>query len=363
VIKVGSSTLTTEDGHPNPEYIRSLAADVLELKSNGYSPILVSSGAISAGMQALKLSGRPRTIPQKQAAAAVGQGLLMHLYSTVFERLGITVAQMLLTKDDLNDRKRYINSRNTLNALIKMGAIPIINENDTVAVDEIRVGDNDTLAAMVAAQADASALVILSDVDGLYTHNPNEQPDAKIIRVIEKVDRRIEGLAGGVGSAFGTGGMRTKINAARICSRSGVTMYIANGKACRAIARALSGEIGSKFLPNNAVLLKSKKRWIAFGSTPCGTLIINSGASKHIVHGGSSLLPAGIVEVTGEFSGGDMIAVVDETGLTVARGIVNYSADSLRQIMGKQSTAIEETLGTAGPDEAVHRDNLVLTTQ
>jgi glutamate 5-kinase len=360
VIKVGTSTLTDENGNPNPQYIKSLTAEVRDLISLGYSPILVSSGAIAAGMQALNLSGRPKTIPQKQAAAAVGQGLLMHLYSTEFENLGLTVAQLLLTKDDLNDRKRYINACNTLNALLTMGAIPIINENDTTAVDEIRVGDNDTLAAMVAALADASALVILSDVDGLFTQNPIDHPGAEVIRVVKKIDRTIENLAGEAGTARGTGGMRTKINAAKICARSGIVMYIANGKQQHAIKRSLDGEIGSQFLPNNDVPLKSKKRWIAFGSAPAGALTINSGASKQLLHGGKSLLPAGIVEVTGTFNTGEMIAVYDETGASVARGIANYSADSIRQIMGKQSTAIEQTLGEAGPDEVVHRDNLVI---
>jgi glutamate 5-kinase len=363
VIKVGTSTLTNDNGNPNPEYIRTLAADVQELTTQGLSPILVSSGAIAAGMQALKLHGRPRTIPQKQAAAAVGQGLLMHLYSTAFESLGLTVAQMLLTKDDLIDRKRYINASNTLNALLKLNAIPIINENDTIAVNEIRVGDNDTLAAMVAGLADASALVILSDVDGLYTENPLENPDAELIRVVKRIDRRIEALAGEAGTTRGTGGMRTKINAAKICARSAVTMYIANGKQSRVIQRSLAGEIGSKFLPSTAVQLKSKKRWIAFGSASSGTVTINPGATRQIIYGGKSLLPAGIIDVTGAFAMGDMVLVNDEAGTPVARGIVNYSAESLRLIMGKQSTAIEETLGIAGPDEAVHRDNLVLTGQ
>ncbi len=361
VIKVGTSTLTDEEGNPNPDYIRRLAQDVFELSQRGYSPILVSSGAIAAGMQALKLPGRPKTIPQKQAAAAVGQGLLMHLYSTEFGRLGINVAQMLLTKDDLTDRKRYINARNTMNALLKLKAVPIINENDTTAVDEIRVGDNDTLAALVAALADASALVILSDVEGLYDHNPNEHEGAEIIRIVEKVDKTIEGLAGEAGTLRGTGGMRTKINAARICAKSGVTMYIANGKQLNAVRRSLSGEIGSKFLASTAMPLKSKKRWMAFSLPPSGAVTINSGATRQIIHGGKSLLAAGITAVTGSFTSGEMVEVVDEYGTPIARGIVNYSADSLRQIMGKQSTAIEETLGVAGPDEVVHRDNLVLT--
>jgi len=361
VIKVGTSTLTNDDGNPNPDYIRLLAAEVHELVRLGYAPIIVSSGAIAAGMQALKMTGRPRTIPQKQAAAAVGQGLLMHLYSTEFERLGVTVAQMLLTKDDLIDRKRYINASNTLNALLKLGAIPIINENDTTAVDEIRVGDNDTLAAMVAALADASALVILSDVDGLFTGNPNEEPDAELIKVVKRIDRTIESLAGDAGTTRGTGGMRTKINAGKICARTGVTMYIANGKEQHAVKRALSGEIGSQFLPSKAIQLKSKQRWIAFGSNTSGAVTINSGATKQIIYGGKSLLPAGIIDVTGSFNTGELVVVMDESGSPVARGIVNYSAESLRLIMGKQSTAIEQTLGESGPDEVVHRDNLVLT--
>jgi glutamate 5-kinase len=363
VIKIGTSTLTDGDGNLNPEYIRSLAADVKELITIGHSPILVSSGAIAAGMQALNLKGRPKTIPQKQAAAAVGQGRLMHLYSTAFEEMGLNVAQMLITKDDLIDRKRYINACNTLNALLKLGAIPIINQNDTTAVDEIRVGDNDTLAAMVAALADASELVILSDVDGLYTKNPNEDPDAQIVRVIKKVDRKIEGLAGEAGTARGTGGMRTKINAAKICARSAVTMYIANGKIPNVIKRSLSGEVGSKFLPSTAFVLNSKKRWMAFGSATAGVLTINAGASKQIVYGGKSLLAPGIIAVSGTFLAGDIVALVDEKRTPIARGVVNYSTESLCRIMGKHSTEFEEILGVAGPDEVVHRDNLVLVGQ
>jgi glutamate 5-kinase len=360
VIKVGTSTLTNDDGNPNPHYIQSLADDVSELVTLGYSPILVSSGAIAAGMQALKLSGRPKTIPQKQAAAAVGQGLLMHLYTKAFDERGLIVAQMLLTKGDLSDRSRYVNANNTLNALLKLRAIPIINENDTTAVDEIRVGDNDSLAAMVAALADASSLVILSDVDGLYTQNPAEDSSAEIIRVVKRVDRSIEALAGEAGTVRGTGGMRTKLNAAKICARSSVTMYIANGALPHAIQRALSGEIGTQFLPSKALELKPKQRWMAFGSSVNGAVTINPGATRQIVYGGKSLLPAGIIDVTGAFATGEMIAVVDEGGSPVARGIVNYSAESLRLIMGKQTALIEQTLGAAGPDEVVHRDNLVL---
>jgi glutamate 5-kinase len=361
VIKVGTSTLTNEVGAVDPNFIRDLVEEVSALQVAGYSPILVSSGAIAAGMQGLKQTGRPKTIPQKQAAAAVGQGLLMHLYSVEFGRTDTVVAQMLLTRDDLQDRKRYVNARNTLNALLKLNAIPIINENDTTAVDEIRFGDNDTLAAMVAALADASALVILSDVDGLYTHNPSERPGAEIIRVIERVDRSIESLAGGAGSPQGTGGMRTKINAARICSRSGVTMYITHGRQFDAVRRALAGEIGSKFLPNGQEPLRSRKRWMAFGTTPVGELTVNDGAMRQLISGGKSLLPAGVTKVNGTFAPGELVSVIDEAGSPVARGIVNYSAESLRKIMGKQSTLIEETLGQPGPDEVVHRDNLVIT--
>jgi glutamate 5-kinase len=363
VIKVGTSTLTNDGGALDQGYITRLAGEIAELQSQGYMPILVSSGAIAAGMQELRLIGKPKTIPQKQAAAAVGQGLLMHLYSKEFARLGVTVAQMLLTRDDLHDRKRYVNARNTLNALLQLNAIPIINENDTVAVDEIRVGDNDTLAAMVAALGDAANLVILSDVDGLYTSDPALGAGANLISVVEVIDQSIESIAGEAGTTVGTGGMRTKLAAARICTRSGVTMYIANGREQCAISRAIKGEIGSKFLPSSEQPLRSRKRWMAFGTRPNGLVVINGGAALQILNGGKSLLAAGITEVTGAFVPGDLIAVVDETGLPVARGIVNYSAESLKQIMGKRSSSIEETLGEAGPDEVIHRDNLVLVSQ
>lgn len=361
VIKVGTSTLTEGSGPPDREYVRDLAAQIARQKAAGCSVILVSSGAIRAGMDRLNLAGRPRTIPQKQAAAAVGQSRLMQIYEEAFAAHDIPVAQVLLTRDDFRERSRYVNASNTFGALLKFGAIPIVNENDTIAVEEIRFGDNDTLAALVASLAGANALLLLSDVAGLYDKNPSQFSDAKLIPLVPKIDRAVEQLAGGSGSVVGTGGMRTKIAAAKICARSGIPMVIAHGREPNVVARALAGECGTRFLPQTVRPLAPRKRWIAFGATPKGTLTVNDGAKRQLVEGGKSLLPAGVTHMTGSFVAGDLVEIVDAAGRPFAQGFVNYDHAALGKIMGRQTAEIAGILGDGRPDEVVHRDNLVVS--
>ena len=362
VVKVGSSTLTKGEGELNRAYIESLAHQVAEQHKLGRSVILVTSGAIPVGRDRLHLKSRPHTIPQKQAAAAIGQGLLMQAYAQAFDQHGVAVAQILLTRDDLSDRVRYLNASNTIKTLLGFGAVPIVNENDTVAVDEIRFGDNDTLAARVASLAQADILVLLSDVAGLYDRNPSQFADAKLIPVVSTIDKTIERLAGGAGSALGTGGMRTKIDAAKICVQAGFPMVIADGALDGAIAQAIDGLVGTRFLPSVDQPLPSRKRWLAFGGAPKGTLTVNEGAHAQITGAGKSLLAAGITDVTGDFAEGDVVNVAVQSGDIFAQGVVNFDCATVSQIMGKRSDEITATTARKVRAEVVHRDNLVLTT-
>jgi len=363
VIKVGSSTLTKGEGELDRAYIASFAAQIAAQLKMGRSVILVTSGAIPVGRERLGLKTRPHTIPQKQAAAAIGQGLLMQAYAQEFDRHAIAVAQILLTRDDLSDRARYVNASNTIKTLLSFGAVPIVNENDTVAVDEIRFGDNDTLAARVASMAQADILVLLSDVAGLYDRNPAQFSDAKLIAVVKTIDKSIERLAGGSGSSVGTGGMRTKIDAAKICVQAGFPMVIADGSAKDVVARAIAGGLGTKFLPGVDRPLTSRKRWLAFGGEPKGALTVNEGAYAHITTSGTSLLAAGITNVDGEFAEGDVVNIGLQSGSVFAQGKVNFDSATVIGIMGKRTDEIVLITGRTGHCEVVHRDNLVLITQ
>ncbi len=325
----------------------------------GHSVILVSSGAIRAGMVRLNLAGRPRTIPQKQAAAAVGQGLLMHTYAEAFDAHHLPVAQVLLTREDLHDRARYLNARNTFAALLHARAVPIVNENDTVAVDEIKFGDNDTLAALVASLVEADALLLLSDVDGLYERDPTAFPEAKLIPTVETIDRALEQRAGGARTSLGTGGMTTKLQAAKICVRTGVRMVIAHGRRADVVADALGGHCGTQFLPSPQ-RLRSRQRWIAYGVTPSGSVTVNDGARLRLVDEGKSLLPAGVIAVAGPFAAGELVRLVDASGQPFAQGFVNYGHHDVQKIMGRRTADIAALLGHKPADEIIHRDNLVL---
>lgn len=360
VVKVGSSTLTHETGKLNYHRIERLAMEIADLANQGKEMVLVSSGAVSAGMGPLGLSARPKTIREKQAVAAVGQGVLMHTYEKMFREYGQNVGQVLLTRMDAQDRKKFMNSRNTLLTMLQMGVIPIINENDVVAIDEFKIGDNDTLSAMVSNFIEADLLIILSDVDGLYTANPQTHPEARIIPVVTEVDKHVYDIAGGAGSSIGTGGMYTKIQAASIATSSGVDMVIASGSEDGVLRRICQGEdVGTWFTAKDSNL-HTKKRWLLSGSKAQGSLIVDGGCRNALVEHGSSLLPVGITAVEGEFHEGDIVNVMYE-GLVIAKGIVNYNSESVEAIKRHKTDDITKILGHEGVyEEVIHRDNLVV---
>lgn len=359
VVKVGSSTLTHHTGQLNYGRIERLVRELADLANQGKELILVTSGAVSAGMGRLQLTEKPRTIPEKQAAAAVGQGILMHTYEKLFAEYGQVVAQVLLTREDSVDRRRYLNSRHTLQTLLARRVIPIVNENDAVAIDELKIGDNDTLSALVAGIVDAALLVLLSDVDGLYDKNPQEHHDARLIPVVTGITPEIAALAGGPGTARGTGGMYTKLQAARIAAKSGVAMVIASGARDGVLRDIVAGQdVGTLFVPQENPL-HVRKRWIAFGSRVRGSIAVDEGCARAIVEHGSSLLPSGIVGVDNDFAPGSIVRVLAADGREIARGITNYSAADVRRIMGAHSQDIADILGGKTYDEVIHRDNLV----
>ncbi len=361
VVKVGTSTLADSSGQPNTPQIEGLVRQLVECASEGREVVLVTSGAIGAGMGRLGLPARPRTIPEKQAVAAVGQGLLMQMYERLFEEHGHVVGQLLLTREDLTSRKRHLNSRNTLFSLWRLGVIPIVNENDTVAVDEIKFGDNDTLAALVASLVAADLLIVLSDVDGVYAGNPKTHPNARLLTIVESITDDIERVAGGPGTRFGSGGMSTKIQAAKVATAGGTATVIANGRQTDVIRAILRGEpVGTLFVPQSE-RMAGRKRWIAFHQAPLGRLRVDDGAARAIADGGRSLLPVGVVSVDGEFDEGDVVQVVDPANREIARGLVNYSSVDVRKIIGSASHEIVQRLGYKYYDEVVHRDNMVVS--
>lgn len=360
VVKVGTSTLTHDNGKLNLERMELLVRDLSDLVNADKEVVLVSSGAIGAGMGKMKMAKRPKTIPQKQAVAAIGQGILMQLYEKFFGEYGQTMAQLLLTKADMEHRQRFLNARNTLLALLQMGVVPIVNENDTVAIDEIKFGDNDTLAALVAAVIDADLLILLSDIDGLYTADPRKDPTAELISVVPKVNESIEESAGSAGSKFGSGGMQTKISAAKIANNAGIPMVIANGAEHNIVRRLIAGEgLGTLFLARE-IKPHLRKSWIAFGSQVVGIITVDDGCRRAILEQGKSLLPSGILAVSGDFSAGSVVSIIDGDGKEFARGISNYSQKELEQIKGVKCKEIRAILGYKDYDEAVHRDNLSL---
>ena len=360
VVKVGSSILASRDAGLHRTVFSHLAKEISTLKHQGYEIILVSSGAIAAGMEKLGLQTRPQTITQKQAAAAVGQSVLMSVYDSYFSRHQQTVAQVLLTHDDLSHRKRFINARNTLLALLKLGIIPIINENDTVAVDEIKVGDNDNLSALISNLVEADLLIILTDIDGLCDSDPRYNPGAKCIPLIEDVDTGMEGINCGPAGRWCVGGMVTKIEAARKASRFGIPTMIARGTKEGILQQVLGGkEIGTLILPK-ARGLSSRKGWIAFHLKTKGEVVVDEGAKRAISLKGKSLLPSGVVKVSGTFDRGDAVACVGPRGKEFARGIVNYSIYELEKIKGLRTQQIEKVLGFKYSDEVIHRDDLVV---
>ncbi|MGL5206791.1 MAG: glutamate 5-kinase [Acidaminococcaceae bacterium] len=361
VIKVGSSTITYGNGKRNFSRIDRLAREIADLANQGKEIILVSSGAVAVGVDQLGLAEKPKTIPGKQAAAAVGQGVLMHTYEKIFAEYGQIVAQVLLTRIDSVDRHRYTNSRNTFLALLEHKVIPIVNENDVVAIDELKIGDNDNLSALVAGIVDADLLVILSDVNGLYTANPQKDPNARLVHEVTDITPEIEASAGDAGSKVGTGGMFTKIQAAKMATSSGIHMVIASGEDKDAIRRILDGEeIGTLFVSREN-RLQFRKRWLAFGARIAGKIVVDEGCAKAVRKaGGCSILPAGITAVEGEFEAGNTISIINKNGHELARGLTNYSSEELDAIKGAKTSEIENLLGHKHFDEVIHRDDLVI---
>lgn len=358
VVKVGTAILSHPTGGLNLSRIKDLAHELSSLATKGYAPLLVTSGAIGAGMDAFGWKTRPTVLKDKQAAAAVGQVALMEAYKGAFAPLGVTIAQILLTRADLDDRERYLNIRNTLTALIERQVIPIINENDTVATQEIKFGDNDTLSSLVAAKIDASHLFILTDVDGLLT---STGADGELLPEVFQVTPEIEALVqAGTGSAKSVGGMASKLSAARLAMASGVEVWIASGRKSGIIKNILEGTgVGTRFVPS-AEALSARKRWIAFGRKVRGTLSLDEGAVRAITENKRSLLPSGIKRVEGAFNAGDTVKVVTPDGRELARGLTVFSAADLKHIQGHRSTEIEALLGHPAPAEVIHRNNLVL---
>ncbi len=359
VIKIGSNLLTSGNGLDETR-IAALSTDISEAHSRGKEVIVVSSGAIAAGMKSLGLKRRPSDIRHKQAAASVGQSALMWAYEKGFGRHDKKVAQILLTRDAFHDRRRYINAKNTITTLLDYGVIPIINENDSVAVEEIKFGDNDQLASLVAGMVSADRLIILSDVDGLYDRDPLKHSSARLIPVVEEITPEIERIAGGAGSLVGTGGMYSKVLAAKRAVRYGIIVNIINGKVPGLLRSLLEGRaVGTEFRSARKKM-PARKGWIAFGLRARGSIAVDAGAREAIVARGKSLLPSGIVSVEGNFSPGDAVYCTDDSGVRFAKGLTNYSSEEVRRIMGKRTSEIERHLGYRYSDEVIHRDNLVL---
>lgn len=361
VVKVGTSTITYSNGKRNFSQIDRLARELSDLQNQGKEMILVTSGAVAVGVDRLGLAKKPDTIPGKQAAAAVGQGVLMHTYEKFFADYGQVVAQVLLTKTESLDRHRYTNSRNTFMELLRQRVIPIVNENDVVALDELKIGDNDNMSALVAGIVDADLVIILSDVDGLYTANPQTHPEAELVHTVTEITPAIEESAGGAGTLRGTGGMATKIQAAKAATSSGINLVIASGTEKNAVPRIVVGEeIGTLFVSREN-RLQFRKRWLAFGARIMGSIIVDEGCCKALHKaGGCSILPAGITGVDGSFEAGSTVSVKDAQGHEMARGLVHYGSEELEKIKGCRSGEIEELLGHKNFDEVIHRDDLVI---
>jgi glutamate 5-kinase len=360
LVKVGSAVLTGEDGL-DLNIIEQLVGDIAALRERGCQVVLVSSGAIASGKHRMGIEGKLKSIPQKQAAAAIGQGRLMRVYSNAFGKHGLFVGQVLLTMSDITDRKRFLNIRNTLFTLMDWGVITIINENDTVAVDEIKFGDNDHLAAMVANIVEAHLVINLTSTEGLYDRNPADSGKAKLIPLVTEITPEIEAAATEEATPVGMGGMKSKVQAAKKVTASGIPYIIAPGRRAGVLQEIMDGkETGTLFLPP-AEHLKSRKYWIAFTLRSRGRIWIDDGAKEALIRDGKSLLPSGVTQVEGDFALGDPITCVDAAGNAIAKGLTNYSADEIRKIMGLKSSRIEQVLGYKDYDEVIHRDNLAVT--
>ena len=360
VIKIGSRVLTGDDGGLDHAVIGRICGDIALLREQGKQVVVVSSGAIAAGRSELGLTEKPRTIPQKQAAAAIGQTRLMRAYEEALAPHGLKAAQLLLTSEDLGSRQRFLNARATIATLLGYGIIPVINENDTVVVDEIKFGDNDNLSAMVTNVAESDLLVILTDVEGLYSADPGQSPDAKLISLVQGITREVERAAGGSASSVGTGGMATKVAAAKKAGKNGVPTILVAGKREGILSAAMCGEeVGTLFLPSGAGLNR-RKHWIAYTLKPAGRVIVDDGARNVLQMKGKSLLPSGVTGVEGRFERGACVRICAMDGTEFARGLSDYSSSEITRLAGHNSSKIEELLGYRYADVIIHRDNLVV---
>ena len=360
VIKVGTNVLSAEDGQLAPEYFACLARQIADLRTSGKRVVLVSSGAIGAGVGRLGLGKRPADLRQLQACASIGQPFLMRAWETAFAAHHIPTAQLLLTAADFDNRTRYLNIRNTLLTLFEYGCLPIVNENDTVSVAEIRFGDNDHLAALVTNLLQAPLLIILSVVDGLFSADPTIDPTARPIATVERIDATILGHAGSSRSALGSGGMRSKLRAARLVTVAGESVILASGRRPDVLSAIFRAEaVGTLFLPHDTTL-PAWKRWVGYTARPQGWLMVDAGARSALVDKGKSLLPIGVVQVSGNFSKGDVVAIRDPQGNEFARGLTNYPAAIVDKLRGLRSEQVREVLGSVPYAEIIHRDNLVI---
>jgi len=360
VVKIGSSLLTDDGKGLNHASMAGWVEDIAALRKAGCDVVLVSSGAVAEGVSRLGMKGRPTAIHEQQAAAAVGQMGLIQAWESKFKDFDLQTAQILLTHDDLSNRKRYLNARTTLTTLLDLGVVPVVNENDTVVTDEICFGDNDTLAGLVANLINADAMVILTDQDGLYDADPRTNPDASLVTEARCDDERLFDFAGTSHGALGRGGMLTKVRAARLAARSGTLTCIVNGRASGILAKLQGGEqFGTVLLPESGPLA-ARKQWLASHLKEKGVLTLDAGAVNVLRHSGKSLLPVGIKAVKGNFQRGEVVSCVDESGVAIARGLVNYNSDEAAKIIGHSSEKIFDLLGYEGEHEIIHRDNLVL---
>ncbi len=360
VVKIGSALLTRDGQGLNSDGIQNWVAQLAQYHARGVEVVLVTSGAVAAGMQRLGLTIRPHALYELQAIAAVGQMSLVQAYETAFQRHALRTAQVLLTHDDLANRKRYLNSRSTLRTLLGFDVIPIINENDTVATEEIRFGDNDTLAALVTNLVEADLLLILTDQRGLYDRDPRQDPDAKLVAEGIAGDKQLLSMAGGSSGALGRGGMRTKLLAAEKAARSGAATVIASGREENVILRVLAGDVIGTHLTPAQGRVAARKQWLAGHDRVAGRLKLDAGAVKVIRDGGKSLLPVGVQAVDGTFTRGEIVSCLDPEGREVARGLVNYSSEEAARIIGQASDKIESILGYVDEPELIHRDNIIV---
>jgi glutamate 5-kinase len=359
VVKIGSSSLTSAEGALNRKAIHFFAEEMASLKSAGHEILLVTSGAVAAGFREIGYSSRPRLLHEKQAAAAVGQALLMQAYQQAFGSHGIVTAQLLLTRTDFCNRKRMNNAGMTVEELLKQGVIPIFNENDTVSVDELKFGDNDTLSALVANLVKARHLLILTDMDGLYSGDPRIHPDAVRYGHVSEITEDIYAIAGGAGSSLGTGGMRSKVDAAKIATRGGVPVFVGKVTDHGDLQSAVDGHGRGTYFDTELSSLSMKKQWLGFMSTPLGYITIDAGAEKALTHGGHSLLPVGVKQVEGQFHAGDVVEVLNMEAKVIGRGIINYDDDQLRLILGMSSSEVIQKIDNVHRLEVVHRDEWI----